>query len=89
MEGIGYPKYTYEGGEFLGGGGISLRRRSAIDTRDLEGGNGGCVGGGCRASPEGIGGAGGVGEVLELSGHGLDESHGEALLGKIEVRGRV
>jgi hypothetical protein len=50
---------------------------------------GGVWGGGCRASPEGVGGAGGVGEVLELSGHGLDESHGEALLGKIEVRGRV
>jgi len=29
--------------------------------------------------PEGVGGAGGGGEVLELGGHGLDESHGKAL----------
>jgi len=39
--------------------------------------------GGLQGSPEGVGGAGGVGEVLELSGHRLDESHGEALFGKI------
>ena len=34
---------------------------------------------GSMDAPEGVGGAGGGGEVLELGGHGLDESHGKAL----------
>ena len=33
-----------------------------------------------KDAPEGVSGAGGGGEVLELGGHGLDEGNGKALL---------
>lgn len=40
-------------------------------------------------TPEGVSGAGGGGEILELGGHGLDEGNGETLLNKKRKRTQI